>query len=153
MTDKPINRWAPTQQEGVRHRLSEREPRRYVFYIHYIEAPAESDGDPAVHLDTASSYDLIAKLLAGCTDAPRRYTHVWANGDLVVWDNRITLHSATDPAKSRGPRLMHRVRLDGSHASNADCMDVWNTVGPPSQAVKLCGPACPIRVVSKTSGT
>jgi len=101
---------------------------------YYIEAPAESDGDPAVHLDTAaaSSYGLIAKLLAGCTDAPHRYTHVWANGDLVVWDNRVTLHSATDPAKSRGPRLMHRVRLDGSHASNADCMAVWNTVGPPA---------------------
>jgi len=43
------------------------------------------------------------------------YTHRWALGDLVLWDNRTTMHrrDAFDP-KSR--RVMHRTQIKGSGA-------------------------------------
>jgi len=43
------------------------------------------------------------------------YRHKWALGDLVLWDNRTTMHrrDAFDP-KSR--RVMHRTQIKGSHA-------------------------------------
>jgi len=43
------------------------------------------------------------------------YKHRWALGDLVLWDNRTTMHrrDAFDP-KAR--RVMHRTQIKGSHA-------------------------------------
>jgi taurine dioxygenase len=43
------------------------------------------------------------------------YRHRWALGDLVLWDNRTTMHrrDAFDP-KAR--RVMHRTQIKGSHA-------------------------------------
>jgi taurine dioxygenase len=43
------------------------------------------------------------------------YKHRWALGDLVLWDNRTTMHrrDAFDP-KSR--RVMHRTQIKGSGA-------------------------------------
>ena len=40
-----------------------------------------------------------------------RYEHQWREGDFVAWLNTLVLHSATDPCKTDGPRLIHRVRL------------------------------------------
>lgn len=40
-----------------------------------------------------------------------RYEHRWREGDFIAWINTLVLHSATDPCKTDGPRLMHRVRL------------------------------------------
>ena len=40
------------------------------------------------------------------------YEHVWRPGDLLMWDNRCTLHARTDfPANER--RLMRRVTILG----------------------------------------
>jgi taurine dioxygenase len=43
------------------------------------------------------------------------YRHRWAIGDLVLWDNRTTMHrrDAFDP---RSRRIMHRTQIKGSHA-------------------------------------
>jgi taurine dioxygenase len=43
------------------------------------------------------------------------YRHVWAVGDLVLWDNRTTMHrrDAFDP---RARRVMHRTQITGSGA-------------------------------------
>ena len=43
------------------------------------------------------------------------YKHQWALGDLVLWDNRTTMHrrDAFDPASRR---IMHRTQIKGSHA-------------------------------------
>ena len=71
-------------------------------HIHHF-----TEGEPAVHLDTAASYALIADLLAECTDTPQLYRHVWTAGDFVIWDNRITLHSATDGDKCHGSVSLH----------------------------------------------
>jgi len=43
------------------------------------------------------------------------YRHRWALGDLVLWDNRTTMHrrDAFDP---RARRVMHRTQIKGSSA-------------------------------------
>jgi taurine dioxygenase len=43
------------------------------------------------------------------------YRHKWARGDLVLWENRSTMHrrDAFDPAARR---IMHRTQIKGSSA-------------------------------------
>lgn len=43
------------------------------------------------------------------------YRHMWRDGDLVVWDNRCTLHYAVHDYGA-APREMHRVALRGEPA-------------------------------------
>lgn len=43
------------------------------------------------------------------------YFHSWRAGDLVIWDNRMLLHSFTPPSKYKDhDRFMHRVSLVGT---------------------------------------
>ncbi len=50
------------------------------------------------------------------------YRHRWSVGDLVLWDNRTTMHrrDAFDP-KAR--RIMHRTQIKGSHAPQRPARD------------------------------
>lgn len=46
--------------------------------------------------------------------APRfQYRHIWRDGDLVVWDNRCTMHRATKDYDLSQLRVMHRVMCEG----------------------------------------
>ena len=42
-----------------------------------------------------------------------QYRHNWQPGDLVVWDNRCTMHRANADYDLTQPRVMHRVMLEG----------------------------------------
>jgi taurine dioxygenase len=57
--------------------------------------------------------DAILTALFDHQENPRfRYTHVWRPGDLIVWDNRCTLHARTD-FSSTERRLLRRVTITG----------------------------------------
>ena len=43
------------------------------------------------------------------------YEHVWKLGDLVMWDNRSTMHRR-DPFDGEARRIMHRTQIKGSAA-------------------------------------
>jgi taurine dioxygenase len=43
------------------------------------------------------------------------YRHKWALGDLVLWDNRTTMHRR-DGFDPEARRIMHRTQIKGSHA-------------------------------------
>ena len=64
-------------------------------------------------LDVAESERLLDEIWSYVEAAV--YVHKWALGDLVLWDNRTTMHrrDAFDP-KSR--RVMHRTQIKGSGA-------------------------------------
>ena len=51
----------------------------------------------------------------GLAAAQNTYSHSWAEGDFVVWNNRIIMHSATSKGLwKRGEgdeRLLHRIRM------------------------------------------
>jgi alpha-ketoglutarate-dependent taurine dioxygenase len=55
---------------------------------------------------------LLDELLARATEPEQVLTHNWSQGDLVIWDNRGTLHRATHYSEDSG-RRMHRVTLIG----------------------------------------
>ena len=44
--------------------------------------------------------------------APRVYAHPWKAGDLVIWDNRSTWHSATGKLSGEDRRVMHLTAYD-----------------------------------------
>ncbi|MCP5150615.1 MAG: TauD/TfdA family dioxygenase [Ectothiorhodospiraceae bacterium] len=54
---------------------------------------------------------LIDRLLEHATQRQFVYTHRWRVGDLVMWDNRATLHRGTDYDDLRWPRDMLRATV------------------------------------------
>ncbi|MEU8950011.1 TauD/TfdA family dioxygenase [Streptomyces sp. NPDC048489] len=54
---------------------------------------------------------LLEELLEHTTSAPYVYSHRWEQGDLVVWDNLATLHTASPCDSSRHRRLLYRAAV------------------------------------------
>lgn len=67
-----------------------------------------------VGMDDAEGRALIDDLEARITRPAGVYSHRWQDGDLVVWDNRCTLHRATSYAFERDVRTLHRTQVKGS---------------------------------------
>ena len=57
---------------------------------------------------------LLEELTAFCTQPQFVYSHAWQVHDLVVWDNRCTLHRATSFEKTRHKRKLHRTTVAGT---------------------------------------
>jgi len=100
------------------------DPRASVGTPHPVIIEHPQSGDAALYLgrrrnayvmglDLAESERLLDELWSYVETAV--YRHRWALGDLVLWDNRTTMHrrDAFDP-KSR--RVMHRTQIKGSAA-------------------------------------
>lgn len=64
-------------------------------------------------MDIDQGRKLIAELEAFATRPHFVYSHAWRAGDLVIWDNRATLHCATPFDKQKYLRKMHRVQALG----------------------------------------
>ena len=56
----------------------------------------------------AETDKLVAELTAHATQRQFLYTHRWRVGDLVMWDNRCTMHRGTEYEDTRWPRDLHR---------------------------------------------
>ena len=54
---------------------------------------------------------LIAELIEYATQPKYVHSHRWAPGDLVMWDNRCTMHRGTPIANRQEPRLLHRATV------------------------------------------
>ena len=54
------------------------------------------------------SAELAHELIEHATRDERVYRYKWRTGDLVFWDNRAAMHSATPAEYRGGDRLMHR---------------------------------------------
>ncbi|WP_327436607.1 MULTISPECIES: TauD/TfdA family dioxygenase [unclassified Streptomyces] len=62
-------------------------------------------------LSDQDSRALVDDLLEHTTSAPYLYSHRWSQGDLVVWDNLATLHTASPCDSARYPRLLYRAAV------------------------------------------
>ena len=62
------------------------------------------------------SQELLDALLAGATAADAVYRHEWRTGDVLVWDNRSTLHRATPYDAERHRRVMQRTTVSNPAA-------------------------------------
>ncbi len=58
-------------------------------------------------LAPATSARLVAALYRHSTRTPRLYRHHWRAGDILLWDDRATMHRA-DHAGPVGTRILHR---------------------------------------------
>jgi taurine dioxygenase len=55
---------------------------------------------------------LVKDLVTRATRPENVYTHKWQPGDLVVWDNRGSLHAASDYDRERHRRLVWRITTE-----------------------------------------
>jgi taurine dioxygenase len=58
---------------------------------------------------------LLAYLFRHTVKEPFTYRHRWEEGDLLIWDNRATMHMVLNDFSGR--RLMYRVSVVGNHRS------------------------------------
>lgn len=59
------------------------------------------------------SRTLLDELTAHATQEKYVYRHVWADDDVIMWDNRCTMHSVEPFDNATVRRIMHRVTLVG----------------------------------------
>lgn len=71
----------------------------------------------------SASRELIARLVAHATQPQFVYSHTWAVDDVVMWDNRCTMHRGR-PHRTTAPREMRRITV----------MDVGPTVSDTFEA-------------------
>jgi len=66
-------------------------------------------------LDLADSEALLDELWSFVERPEFAWEHVWRVGDLVLWDNRCTMHRR-DPFDASARRIMHRTQIKGGAA-------------------------------------
>jgi len=64
-------------------------------------------------MEEAASRALLNELQAWATQPKFSYCHTWRVGDLVMWDNRCTIHRAMPYALERDRRVLHRTTIAG----------------------------------------
>ena len=71
-----------------------------------------------VGLELAESEALLDELWQFVARPEFAWEHVWRVGDLVMWDNRCTMHRR-DPFDDASRRIMHRTQIKGSERPEA----------------------------------
>lgn len=92
----------------VRHPLVRRHPESGATTLYTSEHVMGIDG-----MSDAEAQPLLARLLAVATAPERVYRHHFRAGDLLIWDNRSTIHRAQG-FDARHVRVMHHVRIAGT---------------------------------------
>ena len=64
-------------------------------------------------LPEAESRALLAELMAHATGNRFVYANRWQSGDVVMWDNRCTMHRATEYDAAEERRVIHRTVVKG----------------------------------------
>jgi alpha-ketoglutarate-dependent 2,4-dichlorophenoxyacetate dioxygenase len=64
---------------------------------------------------------LIEDLMAAATAPGTSYVHAWKSGDVVMWDNRATLHRGR-PWPAHEARLMVRTTISATEADGLESM-------------------------------
>ena len=95
----------------VRHPLVQVHPvtgRRSLFLSPHTMVGVEGMTD-------AEGRELLDEIIAHATQPNYVYTHVWSDDDVLMWDNRCTMHSVEPFDNVNIPRVMHRVTLVGEN--------------------------------------
>lgn len=107
---KPRKGYAPTTDprnaQGPLHPLVRRHPRSGRKHLYLGRRPFAYI--PTLELD--DSEQLLNQLWSHVARPEFRWTQVWERGDLILWDNRCTLHRR-DAFDSAARRVMHRTQL------------------------------------------
>ena len=97
------------RDDAVRQPILRRHPRtgEASLYLSTPERCRNLDG-----VDPVTSRRIVALLYRRSIRADRLYRHRWQDGDLLIWDNRVTLHRA-DHDTVAGDRVLHRGLVQG----------------------------------------
>jgi alpha-ketoglutarate-dependent 2,4-dichlorophenoxyacetate dioxygenase len=77
-------------------------------------------------MEPAAAQQLLGELMDAATAPGASYVHSWRSGDVVMWDNRATMHRGR-PWPAHEPRLMVRTTISATAADGLD------TIRPPSR--------------------
>ena len=69
--------------------------------------------DRIVGLERSESDALLDELADEARKPQHHFGHVWTKGDIVVWDNRATMHRVVIDYPEGESRIMHRVLIEG----------------------------------------
>ena len=69
--------------------------------------------DHIVGMDVAAGHQLIDDLVAHATQPQFCYRHKWRQGDIVIWDDRCTMHKANGDYPEGARRFMNRIIVAG----------------------------------------
>ena len=72
-------------------------------------------------MERAAGKKLIDELMAAATAAGTSYVHAWKSGDVVMWDNRATMHRGR-PWPAHEARLMVRTTISATDADGLASM-------------------------------
>jgi alpha-ketoglutarate-dependent 2,4-dichlorophenoxyacetate dioxygenase len=81
-------------------------------------------------MEDAAGKKLLGELMAAATAPGVSYLHTWHKGDVVMWDNRATMHRGR-PWPANEPRYMVRTTISASAADGLESMRA-----PPRQAAE-----------------
>jgi taurine dioxygenase len=70
-------------------------------------------------MDEAESQALLAEVMAIAKAPEAEYRHRWRPGDIVLWDNRSTMHRVCPYDAENTRRLMHRTTITGERPVRA----------------------------------
>jgi len=104
--------------------LTEEQKARVPDVMHPVVRTHPETGRPSLYvgqdivkeicgLPAEESRALLAELNAHAIRPEFVYRHQWRVGDLVVWDNRATMHQATPYDDVKYRRVMHRTTIKG----------------------------------------
>lgn len=105
------------------------DPRESVGAYHPIVCAHPRTGRPALYLgrrrlayveglSIEESETLLDRLWTHATQDRFSFAHSWRVGDVLMWDNRSTLHRR-DPFDATARRIMHRTQIKGATAPTA----------------------------------
>ena len=66
-------------------------------------------------MEPAAGRSLLDSLIVHATDERFVYRHVWRAHDIIMWDNRCTMHAVEPFDNVNIRRIMHRVTLVGEN--------------------------------------
>jgi taurine dioxygenase len=112
--------WLFYEQESVAHPLVRLHPHSLLKSL-YVSPTVSRH---VVGLSQWQSRSLLASLARHCTRARFAWRHVWRPHDLLMWDNRHTIHARTpfDPSERR---VMRRTQTAGEPVIPAWRRDAW----------------------------
>jgi taurine dioxygenase len=112
-----------TSRDYNRHALTQEIKAANPDVVHPLVRTHPADGRKAlwitggtrgfVGMDQQESFALIDELTAFVTQDRFVYRHKWRKGDILVWDNRCTLHTGTLFDDAKYIREMHRMWVKG----------------------------------------
>lgn len=72
-------------------------------------------------MEHTAAQELLAELIDAATAPGGSYTHSWREGDVVMWDNRATMHRGR-PWPASQPRYMVRTTISATEADGLETM-------------------------------